>query len=74
MNPVSGKDTYKLLIRNQWKTSLRSLRERQGWFMWLILGVMAVYSSFTLLVLGYYFDRFATEIFPSMDPVETASD
>ena len=37
--------------------------------MWLILGVMAVYSSFTLLVLGYYFDRFATEIFPSMDPV-----
>jgi Family of unknown function (DUF5687) len=61
--------TYSLLIRNQWKTVWRGLRAQQGWLMWVVLAVMGVYSAFTLLTLGLYFDRFTGQVFPTDDPI-----
>lgn len=67
MTPLSGIATFGLLFRNQWKTSKRSLMKQQGLFMWIVILMMAIYTAFTLFVLGAYFDAFAYQVFPGED-------
>jgi hypothetical protein len=69
MTPTQGFETYRLLLRNQWRTTKRTAKARQGIFMWLVLGVIVSYAVFTLFVLGYYFNRFTVVVMPGIDPV-----
>lgn len=69
MTPTRGFDTYRLLLRNQWKTTKRSSKTKQSPFIWLVLGAMVCYVGFTLFVLGYHFERFAIVFFPGSIPV-----
>lgn len=47
----------------------RSTRSGHNLFMWIVLGVMVAYATFTLFVLGFFFDRFSIILFPSEEPV-----
>ncbi len=69
MTPTQGIDTYRLLLRNQWKTTKRTSNAKQSPFIWLVVGAMVCYVGFTLFVLGYHFDRFSAVFFPSTSPV-----
>jgi hypothetical protein len=42
---------------------------QQGWFVRIVIGVMMVYSAFILLTLGFFFDRFTEEVWPTLDPL-----
>ena len=41
--------------------------------MWFVLGAMALYSSFTLFVLGFYFHRFSEQLFPDVAPLDVVN-
>lgn len=69
MNPPRGIDTFRLLTRNQWKTAKYAARTQQSIVMWVILSIMVLYAGFTLFILGFYFDRFASIFFPETAPV-----
>ena len=66
---MSPSVTYRLLTRNQWRTFFRALKARQNLFVWAVFAVMGLYVSFTLIVLGLYFDLFASRLAPGHLPV-----
>lgn len=73
MQPISGIATFRLLVRNQWKTSKRTYLSQQGVFMSIVILSMAIYVGFTLFILGYSFDAFAFRVFPGEDPVRVVN-
>jgi hypothetical protein len=62
--------TYVLLARNQFRVSMRQMQTQQGWFMRIVMGVMMVYAAFILLTLGFFFDRFSSQLWPGVGPVQ----
>jgi hypothetical protein len=69
MKPLSFTRSFRLLARNQYKIALRRMQLQQGWFVRIVIGVMMVYSAFILLTLGFFFDRFTEEVWPTLDPL-----
>lgn len=61
--------SFALLAKNQYKIALRRMQMQQGWFVRIVIGLMMVYSAFILLTLGFFFDRFSEELWPSLDPL-----
>jgi hypothetical protein len=69
MSSLSFSRSFQLLARNQYRIALRRMQVQQGWFVRIVIGVMMAYSAFILLTLGFFFDRFSEELWPSISPV-----
>ncbi len=61
---------YRLLFRNEWRDVLRSLKVRHSLFVRAVFAVLGLYFSFTLVVLGLYFDRFSIQVHAVQNPVD----
>jgi hypothetical protein len=60
---------YRLLLGNEWRVSWRAVKSQQGWFVWLVLGLLGLYLCFTLVVLGLFFPIFARHLNLQAAPV-----
>lgn len=69
MKPATFVTSFRLLAKNQFRIAIRRIQVQQGWFVRIVIGVMLVYSAFILLTLGFFFDRFSSEVWPRLDPV-----
>lgn len=65
--------TWKMLASVQYRVALRRMRMQQGWFIRVVLGLMMIYSAFILLTLGFFFDRFSTEVWPNKPVIEVVN-
>jgi len=73
MKSPAGASVYRLLFRNQWKTSSRTLLSQQSVFMWVVLGVIGFYAGFTLFVLGYFFSAFSERFMAGEEPLHVVN-
>ena len=60
---------YGLLIRNHWKSLVRSLRRKHQWLSIVAIGLILVYLTFVLVGMGFFFKEVFRSSAAGRDPV-----